>query len=104
LQPPLNSALHKRFAHVAHNRRNTMSKQTPKQPAPTDSKAPTHTLFHIEERGQDKKSFWTEIAVGWVNADGSVNLRSNCGAILLPEHNYQLRARLAKSESSERGE
>jgi len=81
-----------------------MSKQTPKQPVQNDSKAPTHAFFHIEDRGPDKKAYWTEIAVGWVNADGSVNLRTSCGAILLPDHNYQLRTRPAKTESSERGE
>lgn len=73
-----------------------MSKQTHKQETPKDIKAPTHALFHIEERGEDK-AFWSEVAVGWENADGSVNLRTNVGAILLPGQVYQLRTRAARN-------
>ncbi|MDZ4078515.1 MULTISPECIES: hypothetical protein [Hydrocarboniphaga] len=76
-----------------------MTKQTRKQEAPKESKAPTHALFHIEERGADDKAFWTEVAVGWENQDGSVNLRTNVGAILVPGHVYQLRTRTARNES-----
>lgn len=78
-----------------------MSKQVRKQEVPTTaSKAPTHTLFHVEDRGPDTKSFWTEVAVGWLNTDGSVNLRTKTGALLLPEHSYQLRVRPPKDETT----
>lgn len=75
-----------------------MSKQAPKQEAPREAKVPTHTLFHIEER-RDDKSFWTEVAVGWVNQDGSINIRTSAGALLLPGHDYQLRARGDRNKS-----
>lgn len=78
-----------------------MTKQTRKQEAPKDSKAPTHALFHIEEREADK-AFWTEVAVGWENQDGSVNLRTNVGTILLPGHVYQLRVRTARNGGEDR--
>ena len=80
-----------------------MSKQAPKQEAPKEAKAPTHALFHIEERAHDK-SFWSEVAVGWENGDGSVNLRTNVGAILLPGQVYQLRTRQARNGTTEHGE
>ena len=80
-----------------------MSKQTRKQEAPKDSKAPTHVLFHIKERSEDK-AFWNEIAVGWANADGSVNLRTNVGAILLPDQVYQLRTRKERNGEAERSD
>lgn len=67
-----------------------MTKQNAKQDAPKDNAAPTHGLYHIEER-QNEKSLWTEVAVGWENRDGSINLRTRCGAILLPGQSYQLR-------------
>ena len=81
-----------------------MSKLSPKQEAPKESKAPTHTLFHIEERGTDQKAFWSEVAVGWENTDGSVNLRSSVGAILLPGQAYQLRSRPARNGNTEHSE
>lgn len=74
-----------------------MTKQTRKQDAQKDTKSPTHALFHIEERGADSKAFWTEVAVGWENQDGSVNLRTGVGAILIPGHVYQLRVRPTKN-------
>jgi hypothetical protein len=73
-----------------------MTKQTNKPEA--QPKAPTHTLFHIEER-KDEKSFWTEVAVGWVNQDGSINVRTSAGALLLPGHDYQLRPRSERNKS-----
>ena len=79
------------------------TQQTPKQETPKDSKAPNYALFHIEERGE-QKAFWSEVAVGWKNADGSVNLRTNVGAILLPGQTYQLRTRAARNGNPERSE
>lgn len=78
-----------------------MSKQTPKQEVPKDANAPTHSLFHIEPR-EGKKPFWTEIAVGWENGDGSVNLRTKTGALLLPGHDYQLRATKERNGAEDR--
>jgi hypothetical protein len=78
-----------------------MTKQTQQQ-APKETKAPTHVLYHIEER-KDDKAFWTEVAVvGWTNADGSINLRTRSGAMLLPDHDYQLRARKERSGAEDR--
>lgn len=79
------------------------NEQTPKQDAPKQAKVPTHALFHIEERGE-QKAFWNEVAVGWKNADGSVNLRTNVGAVLLPGQTYQLRTRQARNGNGERSE
>lgn len=36
---------------------------------------PTHKVFAILPRGEDKKDFWTEIGAAWENADGSLNER-----------------------------
>lgn len=80
-----------------------MTKQAQKAEVPKDAKAPTHALFHIEERKGDK-GFWTEVAVGWANQDGSINLRTNVGAILLPEQVYQLRTRQARSGNGDNSE
>ena len=80
-----------------------MTKQAQKPEAPKDTKAPTHALFHIEER-KDDKGFWTEVAVGWANQDGSINLRTNVGTLLLPGQVYQLRSRLTRSGNCENNE
>jgi len=80
-----------------------MTKQAQKSEGPKDTKAPTHALFHIEERKEDK-GFWTEVAVGWANQDGSINLRTNVGALLLPGQAYQLRTRQARSGNGENNE
>jgi hypothetical protein len=86
------------YAHVAFNGEEaSMTKQTHKPD--TQPKAPTHTLFHIEER-RDDKSFWTEVAVGWLNQDGSVNIRSSAGTLLLPGHDYQLRPRADRTNGN----
>lgn len=79
------------------------TQQTPKQETPKQAKGPTHALFHIEERGE-QKAFWSEVAVGWKNADGSVNLRTNVGAVLLPGQAYQLRTRKARNGNGESSE
>ena len=75
-----------------------MSSKDTKAPA-TNGNQPTHALYHIEARGEDK-NYWSEIAVGWVNKDGSVNLRTNVGAVLLPGQSYQLRQRQEKKETA----
>lgn len=75
-----------------------MSKQdqkaAPKSAESSENKggAPTHGLFHIEDpRKEGVKGKWTEIAVGWQNADGSINVRARAGAILQIGQSYQLR-------------
>jgi hypothetical protein len=81
-----------------------MTKQARQAEALKDARAPTHTLFHIEER-KDAKPFWTEIgAVGWENSDGSINIRTKTGVLLLPGHDYQLRARKERNGSTESNE
>lgn len=74
-----------------------MSKQQKAPPASNTqngSKAPTHVLYHIAEKGEGQdKSYWTEIGAGWINGDGSVNIRSRTGTVLLPGESYQLRVK-----------
>ncbi len=78
-----------------------MTKQAQQQ-APKEAKAPTHVLYHIEERKNDQ-AFWSEVGiVGWINTDGSINLRTRSGAVLLPGHDYQLRARKERSGAEDR--
>ncbi|MDB5986771.1 MAG: hypothetical protein JWR16_1824 [Nevskia sp.] len=81
-----------------------MTKQAQKAEAQKDTKAPTHALFHIEERDDDGKAFWSEVAVGWENQDHSINIRTNVGAVLLPGQVYQLRIRKERNGSTESGE
>ena len=38
---------------------------------------PTHKLYQIRDRGEDRKSVWTEVGVGFTNRDGSINLLFN---------------------------
>lgn len=47
--------------------------QTPAQSA----NGPTHRIFHVRDRGADKKAFWQEVGVGFVNRDGSISLKLN---------------------------
>jgi hypothetical protein len=89
------------FAHIAYHRRKiAMTKQAQKTEVPKEGRVPTHALFHMEERKGDKW-FWTEIAAGWENEDGSVNIRTHVGAMLLPGQAYRLRSRQAKNGSEE---
>jgi hypothetical protein len=37
---------------------------------------PTHAIWHIRDR-EGKRSFWTEIGVGFTNRDGSITLKMN---------------------------
>jgi len=34
----------------------------------------SHKVFNVRDRGEGKKSSWTEIGVGFENKDGSLNL------------------------------
>jgi hypothetical protein len=42
-----------------------------------NSNIPTHKAYNIRDRGEGKKAVWTEVAVGWTNKDGSLNLVFN---------------------------
>ena len=77
---------------------NKAQQQQESAQAASSGNAPTHSLYHVEDRGEGEKSFWSEIGVGWVNKDGSINLRTKTGALLLPDHSYQLRARTEKQD------
>lgn len=35
------------------------------------SKAPTHTAYHVRDRGEGKQSFWTRIGSAWPHKDGN---------------------------------
>ena len=37
---------------------------------------PTHQVYSIRER-KERKSVWTEVGIGWLNSDGSLNLVLN---------------------------
>jgi|YNPBryantNP2012_1023418.scaffolds.fasta_scaffold227139_1 hypothetical protein len=37
----------------------------------------THKVYQVLDRGEDKKSFWCELGVGFENRDGSINLILN---------------------------
>jgi hypothetical protein len=65
-----------------------MAKQTETAPT-TGTNGPTHRLYHIDSSGE--KNIWTDVAVGWLNQDGSINLKSRSGAVLLPGQSYQIR-------------
>lgn len=34
------------------------------------SKAPSHIAYHVRDRGEGKKGFWTRIGSAWAHADG----------------------------------
>jgi hypothetical protein len=36
----------------------------------TASKLPSHIAYHVRDRGEGKKSFWTRIGSAWAHADG----------------------------------
>ncbi len=33
-------------------------------------KAPSHIVYHVRDRGEGQKSFWTRIGSAWAHADG----------------------------------
>ena len=41
------------------------------------TRTPSHKVYWIRDRGEGRKASWTEIGVGFVNRDGSVNLALN---------------------------
>jgi hypothetical protein len=44
-----------------------MSDNTETKPS---GKAPTHIVYHVRDRGEGQKSFWTRIGAAWAHADG----------------------------------
>jgi hypothetical protein len=36
----------------------------------TAGKAPTHIAYHVRDRGEGKKGFWTRIGAAWAHSDG----------------------------------
>jgi hypothetical protein len=36
----------------------------------TAGKAPTHVAYHVRDRGEGQKGFWTRIGAAWAHADG----------------------------------
>ena len=44
-----------------------MSDNTETKPA---GKAPSHVVYHVRDRGEGQKSFWTRIGSAWAHADG----------------------------------
>jgi hypothetical protein len=37
--------------------------------APATSNRPTHVAYHVRERGEGKKSYWTRIGSVWIHGD-----------------------------------
>lgn len=33
-------------------------------------KAPSHVVYHVRDRGEGQKSFWTRIGSAWAHSDG----------------------------------
>ena len=33
-------------------------------------KAPSHVVYHVRDRGEGQKSFWTRIGSAWAHGDG----------------------------------
>ena len=44
-----------------------MSDNTETKPA---SKAPSHLVYHVRDRGDNQKSYWTRIGAAWAHNDG----------------------------------
>lgn len=44
-----------------------MSDNTETKPA---GKAPSHIAYHVRDRGEGQKGFWTRIGSAWAHADG----------------------------------
>lgn len=44
--------------------------KTEKQSEARKPKAPSHIAYHVRERGENAKAFWTRIGSVWQNADG----------------------------------
>ena len=41
------------------------------------SSAISHKVFQVLDRGDDRKSFWSEVGIGFENKDGSINIMLN---------------------------
>jgi hypothetical protein len=55
-------------AEKANRRRPTMSDNNT-ETKPTN-KAPSHVAYHVRDRGEGQKSFWTRVGAAWAHADG----------------------------------
>lgn len=55
------------------------------------NKTPSHRIYQVESRGQNKKSFWREVGVAWENNDGSLNLDFQVIPMPGAGHTVQLR-------------
>jgi len=43
------------------------------------SKTPSHVVYQVRDRGDDKKAFWTRIGSAWAHADGKgFNVQIEC--------------------------
>lgn len=47
-----------------------MTEKTPEASTGT-SKTPSHTAYHVRDRGGDRKGVWTRIGGAWPHADGN---------------------------------
>jgi hypothetical protein len=64
-------------------------------------------VYTVVERGPNSKSYWTRIGAGFINSDGSMNLRLDCvpinGVIQVrdwePQADYE-RRRAAETEAA----
>jgi hypothetical protein len=64
----------------------------------TDTKRPTHAVYHVE--GEGKKAYWTKIGAAWSHEDGEgLNIQISC----LPV-NGRLVVRTPKADEAPKGD
>ena len=39
---------------------------------------PTHTIYHVRDRGDESKAAWDRVGVAWTNRDGSLSCKLDC--------------------------
>lgn len=48
-------------------------------PKTSGSKTPSHIVYQVRDRGDDKKAFWTRIGSAWAHADNQgFNVQIEC--------------------------
>jgi hypothetical protein len=49
----------------------------------TNSKTPSHVAYHVRDRGENQKAFWTRIGSAWAHKDGNgFNVQLECIPLL----------------------
>lgn len=64
----------------------------------------TKTLYLItsyKDKDDKTQNRWRRVGAGFVNSDGSVNLRIDDGMVLMSGHSYQLRAPSSEADGDD---